>query len=150
MVRINLLPIRETLRSREIRKFFRYASAAIALTFALAVFVYFDLDQRTEQAQDQNKNLENARNSLEIQQKELEKLKTEITVGQSKIDATRRIKEKREYAVPLLAAVSLSIPEDCWLNSLVFNVDKESQKSNFQIEGKTLNGSVCTNICSKP
>jgi type IV pilus assembly protein PilN len=140
MVRINLLPVRATLRSRDINKFFRYATVAIASTVALAIFVYFALGQIMEQAQEQKKIQENTKRSLETQQKELEKLRTEIKVGQSKIDATRRIKEKREYAVPLLAAVSLSIPEDVWLSSLVFNVDKESQKSNFQVDGKTLNG----------
>ena len=66
MVKINLLPIREILRKRELKQFALFAGAAVASVIALTIVAYLYLSWTISGYQKRQANLQKELNQLSI------------------------------------------------------------------------------------
>jgi type IV pilus assembly protein PilN len=118
MVRINLLPIREILRKRELKQFGLFAGAAVASAIALTIVAYLYLSWTISAYQTKQANLQKELNQLKQKNKEIEDLKNRITRLQKQVDTIERLTKTRDTPAPFMAALSMAIPDEVWVATI--------------------------------
>jgi len=118
MVRINLLPIREILRKRELKQFALFAGAAVASAIALTIVAYLYLSWTISAYQTRQSSLQKELNQLKQKNKEIEDLKHRITRLQKQVDTIERLTKTRDTPAPFMAAVSAAIPDEVWVTTI--------------------------------
>ncbi len=118
MVRINLLPIREILRKRELKQFAIFAGAAVASVIALMVVVYLSFSWTISGYEREQANLQKELTTLKQKNKEIEDRKNRITRLQKQVDTIERLTKTRDTPAPFMAAVSIAIPDEVWVTGI--------------------------------
>ena len=118
MVRINLLPIREILRKRELKQFGLFAVAAVVSVFALGFVAYLYLSWTISAYQAKQSNLQKELSQLKQKNKEIEDLKHRITRLQKQVDTIERLTKTRDTPAPFMAALSTAIPDEVWVTAI--------------------------------
>jgi type IV pilus assembly protein PilN len=118
MVRINLLPIREILRKRELKQFALFAGAAVASVIVLTIVAYLYLSWTISAYQTKHTNLQKELNQLKQKNKEIEDLKNRITRLQKQVDTIERLTKTRDTPAPFMAALSMAIPDEVWVATI--------------------------------
>lgn len=143
MVRINLIPIREILRKRELKQFGITAGAMVlgTILIAAATYLYFDMERSNlqEQAARFSKELQN----LKAKNKEISELKNEITRLQKQVDTIQQLTKVRDTPAPFMAALSMAIPDEVWVKTVT-----KTGKS-FSIDGIGVDNTVVVNFVER-
>jgi type IV pilus assembly protein PilN len=129
MVRINLLPIREILRKRELKQFAFIAGAIVAVAFGVMALGYSYVQMRigSLESDKQVRNRELA--SLKKKNKEINKLKEELARLKKQVDTIERLTKSRDTPAPFMAALSTVIPDEIYVKSI------EKRGKGFSIDG---------------
>lgn len=143
MVRVNLLPIREILRKRELKQFGIMVGAFVVGTIALAAatYLYFDMQRSNLEAEKARYTRELA--DLKKKNKEIADLKNEITRLQKQVDTIQKLTKVRDTPAPFMGAVSFAIPEEVWVKTV-----SKSGKS-FTLDGIGVDNTVVVNFVER-
>jgi len=115
MVRINLLPIREIIRKRELQQFLLVTGVAFLALFAAMALVYLLFSLKESSLDAQAKSLQTRLEKLKQENKEIEKLRSELTNLQKQVETIERLTRIRDTPAPFMAAISMSMPEEVWV-----------------------------------
>ncbi len=136
MVKINLLPIREILRRRQLKSFAILAGVIFLSTIALMVFLYFvysnkqsNLGIELSQKREQLKKLEAENKAIEEKRREIARLETQVK-------SIKALTETRDTPAPFMSAMSYAIPQEVWVSSVVKNGKQ------FSVDGVGLDNTV--------
>ncbi len=143
MVRINLLPIREILRKRELKQFAILSIVLLASTLALMAMTYLFFDWKQKSLEDERQAQSAKLEALKKKNAEIEELKTRITLLQKQVDTIQKLTKTRDTPAPFLQAVSLAIPDEVWLQSIT-----KSGRS-FALDGIGLDNTVVVNFVQR-
>ncbi len=132
MIRVNLLPVRENLRKRELKLFIVQAILGAAVTVALMIGAYWYYDHELSLMQRKLSSLKKERDELSEQTKQLFSLIQEEKRLKTQVEQNRKLVEKKESIALFLEAVSLAIPDEVWLEKL-----EKLPNRNFRLDGKS-------------
>lgn len=136
MVRINLLHIRDILRKRELKQFLLMTGVAFLALFAVMALVYLFFSLKQGNLETQIKSLKLTLDKLKNENKEIQKLRDELTNLQKQVETIQRLTRIRDTPAPFMAAVSMSIPEEVWVG----NITKTGKS--FTIDGVGMDNTV--------
>jgi type IV pilus assembly protein PilN len=143
MVRINLLPIREILRKRELKQFAVLSIGLLASTIALMVMTYLFFSWKQAGLEEERRTQSAKLEGLKKKNAEIEELKTRITRLQKQVDTIQKLTKTRDTPAPFLQAVSLAIPDEVWLMSI------SKSGKNFALDGVGLDNTVVVNFVQR-
>jgi len=136
MVRINLLPIREILRKRELKQFAVLSVIILVAVFLVMVLAYLVFSFKVSGLESQKTVQQKKLADLKEKNKEIEALKAEITRLQKQVDTIQNLTKIRDTPAPFMAAVSRALPDEVWLTSIT------KTGRNFTLEGLGLDNTV--------
>lgn len=143
MVRINLLPIRDILRKRELKQSIVTLLVAVVATVLVGfgAYMYFSMqvDDLEAQKRKQTKTLAN----LKKQNKEISELKGEIARLQKQVDTIQKLTRTRDTPAPFMSALSFAIPDEVWIKSI-----GKTGKS-FSLDGTGIDNTVVVNFVER-
>lgn len=131
MIRINLLPIREILRKKDLKQFIKDSILGAGMTIVLMIAAYFYYDMDFQYLQSQVGSEKKKREELAEKNKQLIPLKNEELRLKRQVEESRRLVERKESIALLLEAVSTTIPDEVWLDQL-----EKHQNQEFFFRGK--------------
>jgi type IV pilus assembly protein PilN len=136
MVRINLLPVRETLRKRELKYFIIFTATVLVLVASGIGLSYIYLTDQIADRRAERKSHTVKLNNLKKKNQSINKLKTEITRLERQVKTINKLTKVRDTPAPFMAAVSVAIPDEVWLKTI--------QKSgrNFSVSGEGVDNTV--------
>lgn len=134
MIRVNLLPIRETLRKQDLKRFIVHAAIGAVVTIMLMIGSYWYYDRELSLMQTRLAGIKKERDQLSEKTKQLFSLIQEDKRLKDQVTQIRKLVERKESIALLLEAVSLAIPDDVWLEKL----EKQPNRF-FRLEGKSKN-----------
>jgi type IV pilus assembly protein PilN len=143
MVRVNLLPIRETLRKRELKQFALLAGVILLSAAAFRVLSYIFFSYRVSSLEREQGTQQAKLNQLKEKNKEIEVLKNEITRLQKQVDTIERLTKIRDTPAPFMAALSLAIPDEVWISA----VSKTGRS--FAVDGTGIDNTVVVNFVER-
>ena len=143
MVRVNLLPIREILRKRELKQFLLLTAVIVASTFALMVCTAMFFSWKISALEKDKSVHETKLNQLKEKNKEIEELKNRIARLQRQVDTIQRLTKIRDTPAPFMEAVALAIPDEVWLTSIT----KTGQS--FALDGIGVDNTVVVNFVQR-
>jgi Tfp pilus assembly protein PilN len=119
MVRINLLPIREILRTRELKQFGFVALGIFAAAIIIMVATYMLFSGKVSSLQAEQEMQQKRLDTLKAQNKEIDELKNRIARLQKQVETIKKLTETRDTPGPFMSAVSLALPQEVWISSMV-------------------------------
>jgi len=143
MVRVNLLPIRELLRKRELKQFLLLTAVIVASTFGLMVCTAVFFSWKISTLENDKKVHETKLNQLKEKNKEIEELKNRIARLQRQVDTIQRLTKIRDTPAPFMAALALAIPDEVWVNSIT------KTGRGFALEGVGVDNTVVVNFVQR-
>jgi type IV pilus assembly protein PilN len=143
MVRINLLPIRDLLRKKELKQFGLFAGAVLLGVFGLMVVTYLYFSMTIGGLQKQQSSLQARLNKLKQENKEIEDLKNKITGLQKQVDTIEKLTKTRDTPAPFLAALSLATPDEVWLSGI------QKGGKTFSLDGTGVDNTAVVNFVSR-
>ncbi len=118
MVRVNLLPIREILRKRELKQFGLLAGAIIGATVAVMVLGYFALTMKISDLESDKAAQQKTLEELKRKNQEINQLREEIARLQKQVDTIEKLTKVRDTPADFMVAVSTAIPEEVWVQTV--------------------------------
>jgi len=143
MVRVNLLPIRDILRKRELKQFLLLTAVIVASTFGLMVCTAVFFSWKISTLEKDRTVHETKLNQLKQKNKEIEDLKNRIARLQRQVDTIQRLTKIRDTPAPFMAAVALAIPDEVWLNSIT------KTGRSFALDGVGVDNTVVVNFVQR-
>ncbi len=143
MVRINLLPIRDILRKRELKQFGLLTGIALVAVAGICIltYVFFSIQEANLEAERQSQ--QQKLNKLKEKNKEITDLKNEITRLQKQVDTIQKLTKIRDTPAPFMAAVSLAIPDAVWVKTIT------KTRKNFTLAGTGVDNTVVVNFVER-
>lgn len=129
-----MLPIRETLRKQDLKRFIVHAVIGAVVTIMLMIGSYWYYDRELSLMQTRLAGIKKERDQLSEKTKQLFSLIQEDKRLKDQVTQIRKLVERKESIALLLEAVSLAIPDDVWLEKL----EKQPNRF-FRLEGKSKN-----------
>jgi type IV pilus assembly protein PilN len=129
MVRINLLPVRETLRKRQLKQFALIAGAIVAATALIMVGTYLILSGKISSLQGQLAAHQAKLNDLKKKNQEINELKKKVAEKEKQVKTINDLTKKRDTPDPFMWGVARAIPDSVWLKSM------NKTGGAFQLEG---------------
>jgi len=143
MVRINLLPIRQRLRRRELIQFGIFSAAVLAGAFLIMAGCWLYMDWVLTGLKNDEARLRVELDKLIAANKEIEKLKQEITRLQKQVATIKDLTQKRDNPAKFLSAVSMAIPDEVWVD----NISKTGRS--FSLNGTGVDNTVVVNFVQR-
>ncbi len=143
MVRINLLPIREILRKRELKQFAILSLVLLVATALLMVMTYLFFSWKQADLEKERRVQTAKLEELKKKNSEIEALKNRITLLQRQVETIQQLTKRRDSPAPFLQAVSLAIPDEAW----VMAVSKAGRS--FSLDGVGLDNTVVVNFVQR-
>jgi type IV pilus assembly protein PilN len=140
MVKINLLPIRQILRTRELKQFATLAVAILLVTLLALTGTYWWLSTKVSSLQAEQRLQQDKLNQLKRKNKEINKLKAEIARLQRQVDTIKKLTRIRNTPAPFMAALSIAIPDEVWLSSI------SKTGARFSLVGMGVDNTVVVNF----
>lgn len=140
MVKINLLPIRQILRTRELKQFATLAVAILLVTILAMFGTYWWLSTKVSSLQAEQRQQQDKLTQLKRKNKEINKLKAEIARLQRQVDTIKKLTRIRNTPAPFMAAVSIAIPDEVWLST----ISKTGKR--FSLVGRGVDNTVVVNF----
>lgn len=136
MVRINLLPVRDILRKRDLKQFV-IAAAVIVLVALLGMFgTYWWLSTRISDLQVQKAAEQKKLAELQKQNERINRLKAEIATLERQRDTIKQLTQSRDTPAGFMVALASAVPGEVWITK----IDKSGKK--FSIQGQGLDNTV--------
>jgi type IV pilus assembly protein PilN len=143
MVRVNLLPIRDILRKRELKQFLLLTAVIVASTFGLMVCTGVFFSWKISSLE-KDKTVHQAKlNQLKEKNKEIEDLKNRIARLQRQVDTIEKLTKIRDTPAPFMAAVALAIPDEVWVTSIT------KTGGSFALDGVGVDNTVVVNFVQR-
>jgi len=136
MVRINLLPIRGILRSRELKQFAVMSAVILCLAVGMTVVAYVWLSSSVSQLNAEQGRQKRKLVDLKKKNREINNLKGEIARLQRQVDTIKKLTKIRDTPAPFLQAVSKAIPDEVWIQTI-----SKSGKG-FSLDGQGVDNTV--------
>ncbi len=143
MVRINLLPIRDLLRKKELKQFALFAGATLLAVVGLMVVTYLYFSMTIGGLQKEQSTLQARLNKLKQDNKEIEDLKNKITSLQKQVDTIEKLTKTRDTPAPFMAALSLATPDEVWLSAI------SKGGKGFSLDGTGVDNTAVVNFVSR-
>jgi type IV pilus assembly protein PilN len=143
MVRINLLPIRQRLRRRELIQFGIFSAAVLAGAFLIMAGCWLYMDWVLTGLKNDEARLRVELDKLIAANKEIEKLKQEITRLQKQVATIKDLTQKRDNPAKFLSAVSMAIPDEVWVD----NISKTGRS--FSLNGTGVDNTLVVNFVQR-
>lgn len=143
MVRINLLPIRDLLRKKELKQFAVFAGATLLAVVGLMVVTYLYFSMTIGGLQKEQSTLQARLSKLKQDNKEIEDLKNKITSLQKQVDTIEKLTKTRDTPAPFLAALSLATPDEVWLSAI------SKGGKGFALDGTGVDNTAVVNFVSR-
>ncbi|MBM3300276.1 MAG: PilN domain-containing protein [Deltaproteobacteria bacterium] len=143
MVRINLLPIRDILRKRELKQFLFLVGAALVVTILVGAGTYLYFNMVRNSLAEEKAAHDTQLADLKEKNKEIAILKQEITRLQKQVDTIQKLTKVRDTPAPFMAALSHAIPDEVWLSSI-----SKTGKS-FSLDGTGVDNTVVVNFVER-
>jgi type IV pilus assembly protein PilN len=143
MVRINLLPIRDLLRKKELKQFALFAGATLLAVVGLMVVTYLYFSMTIGGLQKEQSSLQARLNKLKQDNKEIEDLKNKITSLQKQVDTIEKLTKTRDTPAPFMAALSLATPDEVWLSAI------SKGGKGFSLDGTGVDNTAVVNFVSR-
>jgi type IV pilus assembly protein PilN len=143
MVRINLLPVRETLRKRELKYFGVTAGAVLAVVAAAMGITYILLAGKLGSLQAELARQQATLSQLQKQNVEINNLKAQIAHLERQVGTINQLTRVRDTPAPFMQAVSLAIPDEVWLSSI------NKSGNTFQLDGQGVDNTVVVNFVQR-
>lgn len=131
MVRINLLPIREILRNRYLKRFIVVSCAALAGTVGIMILWYIVVSVERSNLDEHRAKLQKRQAVLAKDNEDLVKKKNDEGRLKKQVYEIRKLVQDRDSIERFMAAISRAIPDDVWLESL-----EKNQSRDFLLKGK--------------
>jgi type IV pilus assembly protein PilN len=129
MVRVNLLPIREILRKRELKQFAVIGGIIMAVAIAVLALGYSYVQMRIASLESSKRSHEARLRDLKEKNKKINKLKEEVARLQKQVDTIEKLTKIRDTPAPFMAALSTVIPEAVYVKSI------EKRGKSFIVDG---------------
>ena len=129
MVRINLLPIREILRKRELKQFAVIAGVIMAVAVGAMALVYSYIQMKISSLESSKRSHQTKLSELKEKNKKINKLKEEVARLQKQVDTIEKLTKIRDTPAPFMAALSTVIPDSVYVKSI------EKRGKNFVVDG---------------
>lgn len=136
MVRINLLPVREILRKRELKQFAIAAAAIMVVAVLGMVGTYWWLSTRISDLQAQKASEQRKLAELQKQNERINKLKAEIATLERQRDTIKQLTQSRDTPAGFMVALASAVPDEVWLTK----IDKSGKT--FSLQGQGLDNTV--------
>lgn len=143
MVRINLLPIRDILRKRELKQFIMVAVSALVAVIAICALTYVIFSIKEANLEAERKSQQQALEKLKVKNKEITELRNEITRLQKQVDTIQKLTKIRDTPAPFMAALSLAIPDAVWVKTIT------KTHKNFTLAGTGVDNTVVVNFVER-
>jgi type IV pilus assembly protein PilN len=143
MVRINLLPIRDILRKRELKQFVMIAVSALVVVAAICALTYVIFSIQEANLEAERRSQQQTLQKLKEKNKEITDLKNEITRLQKQVDTIQKLTKIRDTPAPFMAALSLAIPDAVWLRTIA------KTHKNFTLAGTGVDNTVVVNFVER-
>ena len=143
MVRVNLLPIRDILRKRELKQFLLLTAVIVASAIGLMAFAYLFFTWKISDLEAQQKAHQTELNQLKEKNREIEDLKNRIAQRQRQVDTIERLTKIRDTPATFMAAISLAIPDAVWLNGIT------KTGPSFALDGVGVDNTVVVNFVQR-
>jgi type IV pilus assembly protein PilN len=143
MVRINLLPIRDLLRKKELKQFGLFAGATLLGVAVVMVLTYFYFSMTISSLQKLESERQTRLSKLKQENKEIEDLKNKITSLQKQVDTIERLTKTRDTPAPFMAALSLATPDEVWLSTIT------KGGKGFSLDGTGVDNTAVVNFVSR-
>jgi type IV pilus assembly protein PilN len=140
MVRINLLPVRETLRKREIQYFVIFTIAILASAGLVMAGTYLYLSGKRADKVAERSIHKKRLMTLKKKNKAINKLRGEITRLERQVNTINKLTKVRDTPAPFMAAVSLAIPDEVWLSTI------QKHGKSFVLAGQGADNTVVVNF----
>jgi len=131
MVRINLLPVREILRKRDLKQFAVAAAAIVLAAVLVMVGTWWWLSSRISDLQAQKAAEQKKLAELQKQNERINRLKAEITTLERQRDTIKQLTQSRDTPAAFMSAVASAVPDEVWLT----RIDKSGNSFNLQGQG---------------
>src|SRR4051812_12677325 len=118
MIRLNLLPHREQKRQARKRQFISLAISLAILAFAVVALVHVGLNARLESQESRNTLLKAEIAKLDLQIKEIDKLREQTQALLSRKQVVETLQTNRTDAVHLLDQIVRQIPDGIYLRGV--------------------------------
>ena len=143
MVRINLLPIRDILRNRELKQLGVVAAAVLVAVVGIMAVAYLVLAGQVDSAQRHKATLEQRLASLKKENQQINADKAEILRLEKQLETVNRLTNVRETPAPLMAAISKAIPDEVWLHGI------SQAGKGFTLQGEAIDNTVVVNFVQR-
>ena len=143
MVRVNLLPIRDILRKRELKQFLLLTAVIVASTFGLMVCTAVFFSWKISTLEKDKIVHQTKLNQLKEKNKEIEDLKNRIARLQRQVDTIEKLTKIRDTPAPFMAAVALAIPDEVWVTSIT------KTGGSFALDGVGVDNTVVVNFVQR-
>jgi type IV pilus assembly protein PilN len=143
MVRVNLLPIREILRKRELKQFLLLTAVIVASTFGLMVCTAVFFSWKISSLEKDKTVHETKLNQLKQKNKEIEDLKNRIARLQRQVDTIEKLTKIRDTPAPFMAALALAIPDEVWVTGIT------KTGRSFALDGVGVDNTVVVNFVQR-
>lgn len=143
MVRINLLPIRETLRKREAKQFGLLVLIIVIAAAGLAALSWTFFSYRVSSLQQEQQAQQKKLDQLKEKNKEIETLRNEITRLTKQVDTIERLTKIRDSPAPFMRALSICMPDEVWLSAI------SKTGRNFTLDGTGIDNTVVVNFVER-
>lgn len=143
MVRINLLPIRDILRKRELKQSIITLIVAVVATVLVGFGAYMYFSMQVDDLEAQKRNQTKTLANLKKQNKEISDLKGEIARLQKQVDTIQKLTRTRDTPAPFMSALSFAIPDEVWIKSI-----GKTGKS-FSLDGTGIDNTVVVNFVER-
>jgi type IV pilus assembly protein PilN len=143
MVRVNLLPIRDILRKRELKQFLLLTAVIVASTFGLMVCTAVFFSWKISALEKDKTVHETKLKKLKEKNKEIEDLKNRIARLQRQVDTIEKLTKIRDTPAPFMAAVALAIPDEVWVTSIT------KTGGSFALDGVGVDNTVVVNFVQR-
>ncbi len=143
MVRINLLPIRDILRKRELKQLGVVAVAVLVAVIGTMAVAYLVLAGQVDSLERHKAAQQKKLETLKKENQQINADKAEIARLEKQLDTVNRLTNVRETPAPLLAALAKAMPDEVWLHSI------SQAGKGFTIQGEGIDNTVVVNFVQR-
>lgn len=136
MIRINLLPVRETKRKMALIQLGAFYAAMIGITIALLMAWHVAVVAKLGMEKKKLSDMEQQKKALEPELQKVEEFKKKKEAVQQRLDVITQLEGSRKGPVRMMDELSSATPERLWVEAL------ETSAGRIKLEGQSLDNEV--------
>ncbi len=136
MIKINLLPVRETKRKMALIQLGAFYTAMVGITIALLMAWHVAVVAKLSMENKKLADLEQQKKALEPELKKVDEFKQKKESVQQRLDVITQLENSRKGPVRIMDELSNATPERLWIETL------ETSGGRIKLEGQSLDNEV--------